>query len=104
VTKFINWFVAIPNMTYPGSNVDGVAFFFWRQLWHFIGGLAVGAVAATAYLLTGWPWIVGIIAAFAALVLASTEVEDQALGQPSYKTLIDLCVWGLGFILPQLIG
>lgn len=95
---FIN---RIPDNTYPGvylkerENDFLSGEYWWREMWHFLGGALLSVPLVWSDFVKYMPFIVMALATLKELLLDLHEQEDGI----HWKNIIDILAWTLGSIL-----
>jgi len=104
----------LPNMTYPGSYDETQdhnpwsPVFWWRELWHFISGFAIGFACSWLWLtpLPAWACVLIPTLGVAGSMFYKEfflDVLDQPNQQWDFKNVIDATTWTLGCLSLNLL-
>lgn len=98
----------LPNFLYPGNynsvedhNVFSLIFW-WRQFFHFIGGLFLGFLFSWIYLLNYKVLLLLLSTAFIFICMFLKEFFLDSKEQPQgfdFKNLVDAIIWSFGYFI-----
>ena len=99
--EMIKWLNGIPWATRPKgmkwSESPRSGYFWWRTMWHLIGGLIIGLIAfAISFIPGAYPFSFAVLGASLTGVIYWKELSER---QPRSKTIIDTTAWLLGFLI-----
>ena len=93
----LNFLYKIPDKTKPKgmkwSQSILSPYFWWREMWHAIGGSLIASLGWVARLLGAGIWGYWILGTLLFGTILYLEIDDIKHEQPWYKTLVDVTFW-----------